>query len=125
MGFIIRHGRRIEVETLDTAAPRARAHKRTSAKETFAQIPHDRAMKLYGKINGAAWTILFELDRVIFKAYGRNPVRLTNQAFEAIGMVHSTKLRAPRQLEDAGVITVVRDGLEAPLITHLWHPLKP
>jgi hypothetical protein len=124
MGYVVRYGKKIEVETLETVAPPPR-RKRAPARATFAKIPHIRAIQLYGKIDGAAWIVLFELDRLIFKAFGRNPVRLTNQAFEAIGMVRSTKLKALRQLEDAGVITVVRDGFKAPLVAHLWHPLKP
>jgi hypothetical protein len=82
-------------------------------------------MKLYKRIDGAAWVVLLELDRLIFKAYGRNPVRLANQGLAAVGMIRSTKLRALRQLQDAGVITVVQDGQCAPLVTHHWHPLKP
>ena len=100
MGFVVRHGRRIEVETLETGAPPAR-RKRAPAKETFARIPHDRGMKLYGQIDGAAWIILLELDRLIFKAYGRNPVRLTNPSLEAVGIAatqnerHYANLKTP------------------------------
>jgi len=99
--------------------------KRAPAKETFARIPHDRGMGLYGKINGAAWIILLELDRLIFKAYGRNPVRLANSNLEAVGMSRNAKSKALRQLQRAGVITVVQQGREAALITHHWHPAKP
>ena len=82
-------------------------------------------MELFGHIDGAAWIILLELDRLIFKSFGRNPVHLTNQALEAVGMRRNSKWKALRQLEAAGVITVAREGREAPLVTHLWHPLKP
>jgi hypothetical protein len=82
-------------------------------------------MKLYGRIDGAAWIILLELDRLIFKSFGQNPVRLTNQNLAAVGMPRNTKSKALRQLQDANVITVVRDGQAAALVTHLWHPIKP
>jgi hypothetical protein len=124
MGFVVRHGRRIEVETLDTGAAPAR-RKRAPAKETFARIPHDRGMKLYGQVGGAPWIILLELDRLIFKSFGRNPVRLANQNLKAAGMSRTAKRKALRQLQDAEVITVVRQGREAVLVTHHWHPLKP
>jgi hypothetical protein len=91
MAFVVRHGKQIEVETLETAAPRAR-RKRAPAGETFALIPHDRGMRLYGQISGAAWIILLELDRLIFKAYGRNPVRLANQNLEAAGMSRNASI---------------------------------
>jgi hypothetical protein len=124
MSYVVRHGKRIEVETLETGAAPAR-RKRAPTKGTFAKIPHDRGIALFGRIDGAAWVILLELDRLIFKSFGQNPVRLTNHTLKAVGMPRNSKWKALRQLEDAGVITVARDGRKAPLITHLWHPLKP
>jgi DNA-binding transcriptional ArsR family regulator len=123
VNYVVRQGRRIEVDTDDTIAPARR--KRARTKETFARIPHESGMKLYGRIDGAAWIILLELDRLIYKSYGQNPVRLTNQNLAAVGMPRNTKSKALRQLEDAGVITVVQDGQAAALVTHLWHPAKP
>ena len=64
MSYVVRHGKRIEVETLETVAPPAR-RRRVRVKETFARIPHQRGMELYGRIGGAAWVILLELDRLI------------------------------------------------------------
>jgi hypothetical protein len=123
MSYVVRHGKRIEVETLETVAPPARP-RRVRVKETFARIPHQRGMELYGRIGGAAWVILLELDRLIYKSFGRNPVRLANHNLEAVGMPRNTKWKALRQLEAAGVIAVVQEGQEAALVTHNWHPLK-
>jgi DNA-binding transcriptional ArsR family regulator len=81
-------------------------------------------MELYGRIHGAAWIILLELDRLIFKSFGRNPVRLANHNLEAVGVSRNAKSKALRQLRDAGVITVNQQGREAAMVTHLWHPLK-
>ena len=81
-------------------------------------------MELYGRIDGAAWVILLELDRLIFKSFGRNPVRLANHVLEAVGMSRNAKWKALRQLQDAGVITVAQRGRDAAVVTHLWHPLK-
>ena len=100
------------------------AGRRARTTETFARIPHQRGLQLYGHIDGAAWVVLIELDRLIFKAGGRNPIRLTNQNLQAIGMSRSTKAKALRQLQDAGVITVQLQGREAVLVTHLWHPVS-
>jgi hypothetical protein len=122
--YVVRQGRRIEVETLEIAAPPTR-RKRVRIEETFARIPHKRGIALHGRISASAWIVLLELDRLIFESYGCNPVRLTNQALEAVGMSRSTKLKALRQLEEVGVVTVVQDGHEASIVTHLWHPLKP
>ena len=83
--YVTRHGRRFEVETLETGAAPAR-RKRAPAKETFAKIPHNRGVALYAQIGGAPWVILLELDRLIFKSFGRNPVHLANQNLKAVGM---------------------------------------
>ena len=121
--YVYAHGKRVEV--LDGTPPLRGRRKRAPNGETFAKIPHERALKLYGYVSAAALIILFELDRLIFKSFGQNPVRLSNHKLAAIGMVRSTKLKALRQLQGAGVITVVRDGHEAPLVTHHWYPTKP
>jgi hypothetical protein len=122
VGSVVRQGKRIEVETIETAVPAPRKRARTG--ETFARIPHRRGLELYGRIHGAAWIILLELDRLIFKSFGRNPVRLANHNLEAIGVSRNAKLKALRELQDAGVITVNQQGREAAMVTHLWHPLK-
>jgi hypothetical protein len=98
--------------------------RRARTTETFARIPHQRGLQLYGHIGGAAWVVLIELDRLIFKAGGRNPIRLTNQNLQAIGMSRSTKVKALRQLQNAGVITIKLQGREAVIVTHLWYPVS-
>ena len=125
-------GKRIPVEELPpTPEARARMERqrqkflRTAGTETFARLPHDKTMKLYGKVGVAAMIILIHLDLLIFKSFGRNPVRLSNDKLATLGMSRSTKMRALRQLEAAGVIEAVQQGCESPLVTHLWHPLKP
>jgi hypothetical protein len=122
VGSVVRQGKRIEVETIGTAVPARR--KRAPAKETFARIPHKRGMELYEHIGGAAWVILLELDRLIFKSFGRNPIRLANHNLDAVGVSRNAKSKALRQLQDAGVITVDQQGREAAMVTHLWHPPK-
>ena len=95
---------------------------RRPTKEHFARIPYKRGLALYG-ISGAAWTLLVALDQQIFKTH-KNPVSLPNQVLKAIGMGRSTKQRALRRLEDAGVITVEQDGHKATIVTHHWFPRR-
>ena len=123
MAYVVRHGKRIEVETVEATTAQQARRKRAQAKETFARIPHERGMRLYGRIGGAAWVVLLELDRLIFKSYGKNPVRLSN--YGLAGMSRNAKWKALRQLEAAGVVTVERQGFESPLVTHHWRPIKP
>jgi len=88
----------------DFASP-PRQRPRTT--ETFARIPHDRALELYRhRISGAAWTVLIELDRLILKARGRNPDKFSSRRLRAIGVTGFHRMRALRQLERAGVIRI-------------------
>jgi hypothetical protein len=99
-------------------------HHRQRLTETFARIPHDRALALYRHIGGPAWLLLIELDRLILAGRGRNPVKLTNKRLASIGVTHHTRARALRQLEAAGVITVEYQGPgQSPLVRHLWFPV--
>lgn len=94
--------------------------------ETFARIPHDKALELYRhRVSGAAWMVLVELDRRILKARGRNPVKFSSTRLRKLGLTHRTRAYALRQLEAAGVIRVQRLGSGAvPWVTHLWWELR-
>jgi hypothetical protein len=90
--------------------------------ESFARVPHDRALELYRhRISGAAWAVLIELDRLILKARGQNPVKFSSRRLRAIGVTGFHRMRALRQLERAGVIQIKRLGRgRAPWVVHLW-----
>jgi hypothetical protein len=99
---------------------------RPRATETFARIPHDKALELTRRrINGAAWGVLIELDRLILKRRGRNPVRLESSRLRSVGLVGRMRTRALRQLEAADVIRVAwrKSGL-SPWVLHLWYPVQ-
>jgi hypothetical protein len=100
------------------------SNKRARSEETFARIPHDRGLRLYKKIDAAAWVILIELDRLILTSKGQNPIPLTNQRLYDIGMSRNAKFKALRQLEQAGVIKVVRQERGTVLVTHLWFEIS-
>jgi hypothetical protein len=99
--------------------------RRPKATETFARIPHDKALELHRryKLGGPAWILLFELDRLILKHRGQNPVRLESNRLRAAGIYQHTRARALRRLEAAGVVRLERrkHGL-APWVMHLWYP---
>jgi hypothetical protein len=119
--IVISHGKQIEVETLPSkAAPR-----RARSEETFARIPHERALKLYKRIRSAPWTIVFELDRIILMSKGRNPVPLNHERLYAAGMTRSAIYKALQQLQKAGVIRVehwAKHAKDDTLVTHCWYP---
>jgi hypothetical protein len=104
-----------------------RPQRRERLTETFARIPHDRALDLYRhRVSGAAWLVLIELDRLIFKAGGRNPVKFSSRRLRQLGLRSQSRTRAFRELERAGVARVERLGPGmVPWVTHLWWPLWP
>ena len=66
---------------------------RLSDPETFARIPHDRALKLYPHLSGSAWVALVELDRIILKHRGQNPVRFVSSRLRALGLCQQARAR--------------------------------
>jgi len=98
--------------------------RRPRSTETFARIPHDKALAL--KVSGTAWQVLIELDRIILKARGQNPVRFWSPRLRAVGITKHTRTRGLRQLETTGVI-LVRWGPKgsSPWVFHTWYPKRP
>jgi hypothetical protein len=100
------------------------ATKRARTVETFARFPHERALALQGQISAAGWIILVELDRLILKGRGRNPVRLTNHRLRELGINRETKQYQLRRLEVAGVVKVETQERKGTVVTHLWFPVQ-
>jgi hypothetical protein len=94
--------------------------------ETFARIPHDRAFALYRhRVSITAWLVLIELDRLILKSGGKNPVQFWSSRLRDAGVTGSKRVRALRQLTAAGVVQVEQRGKGlSSLVTHLWYPLR-
>src|SRR5262245_64966892 len=86
-------------------AQMAVSQRRPKTAETFARIPHDKGLALYrSRIGRGAWAILIELDRLILKAGGRNPVRLWSRKLRDAGVSKQTGARGVRELQAAGVV---------------------
>jgi hypothetical protein len=100
--------------------------RRQRATETFARIPHDKALALYRhRLSGAAWVLLIEIDRLILKAGQRNPVPLSSRRLRAIGLTGGHRKRALRRLETTGVILIKRRGHgHSPWVFHTWYPKR-
>ena len=98
--------------------------RRARTTETFARIPHDKALALHKhRLSSAAWVVLIELDRLILKRRGQNPVRFASTRLRGIGLKDHTRTRALRQLAAAGVVRITNRGPGlAPWVTHLWYP---
>jgi hypothetical protein len=95
---------------------------RRRATETFARIPHGKGLLLAKSIGSPALAVLIELDRLVLKNGGQNPVRLWSAALTKAGVTYQTRARALRQLTAAGVIRVEKRGRGlSPWVTHLWY----
>jgi hypothetical protein len=95
--------------------------RRQRTAETFARIPHTKGLAL--RVSGSAWRVLIELDRLVLKAGGKNPVRFWSSRLSATSLTHGNRMRALHQLEIAGVVKIERRGKGlSPWVTHLWYP---
>ena len=104
----------------------AKPQRRQRSVETFARIPHDKALALYRhRLSNAAWVALIELDRIILKHRGQNPVKFISSRLRKIGLKGQTRARALRQLAATGVIEITPRGRGlAPWVRHFWYPLQ-
>jgi len=93
--------------------------RREKIDETFARIPHDRGLALYRSVGGPAWAILIELDRLIFKARGQNPIELKANI---AGMSRYMRRRGLYLLAAAGVVKLQLRRGKPPLVLHTWYP---
>jgi hypothetical protein len=117
--YVIRHGRRIEVETITPTAP-ARRRKRTRIKETWAKIPHHRGLKLAKQAKNSVLAVLLALESAVHEAHC-NQVKLTNDQLNPYKISRQAKIRGLRQLITAEVVSVEWNGLGAPVVTHHWY----
>ena len=98
--------------------------RRPRAETTFVRLPYQQITQLYGRLSAAAFHVMVELDHQHFKNGGKNPLKLTNQThLAAAGMRRNTKVKALRELQDAGLITLQKQGKGAFVVTISWHPV--
>jgi hypothetical protein len=116
--YIIRHGKRIEVETITPAAPRRR--KVTKLAETWAQIPHHRGLQLAKEVGNPVLAVLLALEAAIHKERS-NQVELSNDLLRMYKIRRQAKTEGLRQLAAAGVVSVEWRDRKAPTVTHRWY----
>jgi hypothetical protein len=111
----------------DTPTPevkKATPHRRPRAETTFVRLPYQQITQLYGCLSVAAFHVMVELDHQHFKNRGKNPLKLTNQTnLATAGMRRNTKVKALRELQDAGLVILQKEGNGAFVVTISWHPV--
>jgi hypothetical protein len=100
-------------------SPRVAA-KKTKLAGTWAQIPHDRGLKLAQRLGNSVLAVLLALEQAVHHARS-NRVKLTNNLFKQYGLARQSKNRGLRLLAEAGVVTIEWDGKAAPTVTHHWY----
>jgi hypothetical protein len=117
--YAVRNGKWFEVGTLnpDSAAAKARTPK--AKDRSFVQLDYERTLAAAGRLRNAPLAVLIELAYQSFKMH-RNTIPLSNVRFQAIGISPDAKVRALRQLELEGLVSVNwRGGRKTPLVTLL------
>jgi hypothetical protein len=109
--YVIRQGRRIEVETIDAGV--AVRKRRT---DPFVKVPLRWASKAAQATNTAKVMVWIRLLHATWEAKS-NTVSLANVRLKKDGVTPWLKRRALHQLEAAGLIRVERPPGKAPVIT--------
>jgi hypothetical protein len=109
--YVIRQGRRIEVETLDTGIPA----KKTRVGQ-FVQVPLDWATKATKATKTPQAMVWIELLRLAWWTKS-DTVALSNEPLKRVGVSRHAKYRALRALTAAGLITVEWRNRQAPRVT--------
>jgi DNA polymerase family A len=80
---------------------KATPRRRPRAETTFVRLPYQPITQLYGRLSAAAFHVMVELDHQHFK----------------------NRVKALRELQDAGLITLQKEGKGAFVVTISWHPV--
>jgi hypothetical protein len=114
MNYVMRRGRRIEVETIhpDTA-PTKKRHKTS---EPFVKVPLWWIAAAAKATRSPATVVCVELLHASWKA--KSPTfPLPNGKLQRLGVTRETKRRVLRSLEQEGLVRVVRLPRKTPIVT--------
>ena len=82
----------------------------------FVILPYEQTLQAARQLQNAQLAVLVEIAHKIFKTH-QNPTPLPNKTLQTAGVSRKAKLRALRQLEGAGLITVTWRGRKCPLVS--------
>jgi hypothetical protein len=103
-----------------TATEGSRKLKRRSRRVEFVMLPYAQTMRVAGEAkSSAALAVMVELAYQVFKTH-KSEVVLSNTMLRSVGISHKAKLRAPRQLETAGVVVVDWKVRKSPRVRVSW-----
>jgi hypothetical protein len=110
--FVMRHGKKIYIETLDTGIrPKPKRQRRE-----FIMITRVQSKLLDATHNRASEKIFRHLLFLAFKTHGA-PIQLSNTSLLSMGISRLVKYRVLRELETLGLIQVHWRPRKSPKIT--------
>jgi hypothetical protein len=112
--IVYRHGRRVEVETLN---PDPLPVKRS--KPLFTQVPLELAARAAKATDGQRMLVWVLILHRCWKERTQT-VPVTNDMMRKYGINRHVKVRALRQLETAGLVTVQWRAAKNPIATLAW-----
>jgi hypothetical protein len=115
MTYIVRHGRRIEVETLANPPVNTVGRQR---REPFVQVPLALAARVAAATNNRKMMVWLWLRHQAWKTR-RKVVAIPNGVLAEYGVTPDVKRAALQQLEAAGLITVECRPRKTPIVTML------
>jgi hypothetical protein len=119
--YVWRHGRRIEVETmnLDGIVPPRRKRKPDESGKLFARSYRKHtALLRSARVAAAVWNVY---DEIAWRDYTSKvkPFKLSNYMLDDLGISHDSKLRALKKLEELGIIKIERQQGRSPKVSLL------
>jgi hypothetical protein len=115
------HGKKIEIETVDTPSPAARAARKAKRQEPFAIVPLPWAAAIARETNSRRALVWIVLLYMSFKADSKTfPV--SNAALARYGIGRYTKRRIFDKLEATGRMTIRQKTGCAPIVTLVGFP---
>jgi hypothetical protein len=108
--FVTRHGRRVEVETIEPKAPPPRRRRAFEAK--YIKLPRHWITALLNTRSANTYRLA---TLILWEAFKREHVggEIVLSAQVTRGMPRSTRIRAAEELVELGLIQVERDGYRA------------
>jgi hypothetical protein len=108
MSYVVRNGRRIAVDTINTATP---AKKRKPFEVSFVKLPHFWIERLKRSNNPGTFKLAFQILKEAFKRQhvGGEIVLST----EATGLSRQVRARAVNELRELGLIETEQSGNQA------------
>jgi hypothetical protein len=91
----------------------------------FYQFPRSVFEKVIENTRSAQFAVLAVLHELWLRdKYHWNPVKLPNTKFLALGILPHGKLRALRELEKLGLVSVEWREKKSPIVTLNWQPIN-